>query len=81
MVQASPFCGKLNEDANAPLQNFLELCKTVTIRGVTVERYHAPSVSHFPLGEGETMVLPEQRSHQYVGQKETKNQPEVTNQA
>ena len=35
MVQDSPFCGKLNEDANAHLQNFLELCKTVTIRGVT----------------------------------------------
>ena len=29
MVQASPFCGKPNEDANAHLQNFLELCKTV----------------------------------------------------
>src|SRR6185437_9820765 len=26
MVQASPFCGKPNEDANAHLQNFLELC-------------------------------------------------------
>ena len=35
MVQASPFCGKPNEDANAHLQNFLELCKTITIRGVT----------------------------------------------
>ena len=30
MVQASPFCGKPNEDANAHLQNFLELSKTVT---------------------------------------------------
>ena len=37
IVQASPFCGKLNEDANAHLQNFLELCKTVTIRGVTAD--------------------------------------------
>ena len=35
MVQASPFYGKPNKDANAHLQNFLELCKTVTIRGVT----------------------------------------------
>ena len=33
MVQASPFCGKPNEDANSHLQNFLEICKTVTIRG------------------------------------------------
>ena len=31
MVQASPFYGKPNQDANAHLQNFLELCKTVTI--------------------------------------------------
>ena len=35
MVQASPFCGKPNEDTNPHLQNFLELCKTVTIRGIT----------------------------------------------
>ena len=35
MVQASPFCVKPNEDVNAHLQNFMELCKTVTIRGVT----------------------------------------------
>ena len=34
MVEASPFCGEPNEDANAYLQNFLELCKTVTIQGV-----------------------------------------------
>ena len=37
MVQASPFCGKPNKNANAHLQNFLELCKTVTIRGVTAD--------------------------------------------
>ena len=37
MVQASPFCGKPNEDANAHLQNFLELCKTVTIRGIAAD--------------------------------------------
>ena len=37
MVQASPFCGKPNEDTNALFQNFLELCKTVTIRGVTAD--------------------------------------------
>ena len=29
MVQASPLCGKPNEDVNAHLQNFLELCDTV----------------------------------------------------
>ena len=37
IVQASPFCGKLNEDANAHLQNFLELCDTVVIRGVAAD--------------------------------------------
>jgi hypothetical protein len=35
MVQASPFSGKPNEDANAHLQHFLEVCRTFTIRGVT----------------------------------------------
>ena len=37
MVQASPFCGKPNEDANAHLQNFLELCDTIVIRCVTAD--------------------------------------------
>jgi hypothetical protein len=31
MVQASPFYGKPNEDASAHLQQFLELCSTITI--------------------------------------------------
>jgi len=37
MVQASPFYGKPNEDANAHLQNFLELCDTFVIRGVAAD--------------------------------------------
>jgi len=37
MVQASPFCGKAHEDANANLQHFLEICNTFTIKGVTQE--------------------------------------------
>jgi len=37
MVQASQFCGKPNEDANAHMQNFLELCDTVVIRGVAAD--------------------------------------------
>ena len=32
MVQASPFCGKANEDASAHLQQFLELCSTFVIK-------------------------------------------------
>ena len=34
MVQASPFCGKANEDASAHLQQFLELYSTFVIKGV-----------------------------------------------
>jgi hypothetical protein len=39
MVQANPFSGKTNEDANAHLQHFLEVCRTFTIRGVTNDAY------------------------------------------
>ena len=35
MVQASPFYGKANEDASAHLQQFLELCSTFVIKGVS----------------------------------------------
>jgi len=35
MVQASQFCGLPSEDANAHLQNFLELCDTVVIKDIT----------------------------------------------
>ena len=37
MVQASPFCGKQNKDANAHLQTFLELCDTIVIRDVAAD--------------------------------------------
>ena len=37
MVQASPFCGRVNEDANAHLQQFLEICNTIVIRDVEPE--------------------------------------------
>ena len=35
MVQASPFCGKANEDASTHLQEFLELYSTFVIKGVS----------------------------------------------
>ena len=35
MVQASPFYGKANEDASAHLQQFLELCSTFDVKGVS----------------------------------------------
>ena len=37
MVQASSFCGKAHEDANAHLQHFLEICSIFTIKGVSQE--------------------------------------------
>ena len=35
MVQASPFYGKASEDANAHLQNFLEVSNTINPKGTT----------------------------------------------
>jgi hypothetical protein len=40
MVQASPFYGKALEDANAYLQNFLEVSSTINPRGTTMENIH-----------------------------------------
>jgi hypothetical protein len=40
IFQASPFCGKAHEDANALLQHFLEICSTFTIKGVSQEAIH-----------------------------------------
>ena len=37
MVQASPFCGKASEDANAHLQNFLEVSNTINTKGTTMD--------------------------------------------
>ena len=37
MVQASPFCGKASEDANAHLHNFLEVSNTINPRGTTLD--------------------------------------------
>jgi hypothetical protein len=37
MVQASPFCGKASEDANAHLHNFLEVSDTINPRGTTLD--------------------------------------------
>ena len=59
MVQASPFCGRANEDASAHLQQFLELCSTFVIKGISQDaiqlRLFPFSVLSF--GESEAVVL------------------------
>ena len=37
LVQASPFCGKASEDANAHLQHFLEVSNTINPKGTTMD--------------------------------------------
>jgi hypothetical protein len=37
MVQASQFCGKASEDANAHLRNFLEVSSTINPNGSTMD--------------------------------------------
>ena len=37
MVQVSPFCGKASKDANAHLQNFLELSNTINPKGTMMD--------------------------------------------
>nr|ABA94891.1 Transposable element protein, putative, Retrotrans_gag [Oryza sativa Japonica Group] len=35
MAHASPFCAKPNKDANAHLQQFLEICSTYIVKGIS----------------------------------------------
>jgi len=37
MIQASPFCGKASEDANAHLQNFLEVSSIINPKGTMMD--------------------------------------------
>ena len=56
MVHASPFCGRANEGASAHLQQFLELCSTFVIKGVSQDAIRL-CLFPFALGESEAMVL------------------------
>ena len=56
MVQASPFCGKAHEDANAHLQHFLEICSTFTIKGVSQEAIHLRLFPFYLLGKAKQWV-------------------------
>ena len=57
MVQASTFCGKANEDVIAHLQQFLELCCTFVIKGVSQDAIRLCLFLFSLLGESEAMVL------------------------
>jgi hypothetical protein len=56
MVQASPFCDKLNDDANAHLQNFLDLCETIIIRGVIADAIRLHLFSFSLMGKAKQWV-------------------------
>ena len=54
MVQASPFCGKASEDANAHLQNFLEVSSTINPRGTTMDNVRLRLFPFSLLGKAKT---------------------------
>ena len=54
MVQASPFCGKASEDANAHLQNFLEVSNTINPKGTTLDDVRLRLFSFSLLGKAKT---------------------------
>ena len=57
MVQASPFCGKANEHASVHLQQFLELCSTFVIKGVSQDAIRLRLFPFSLLGRAKAMVL------------------------
>ena len=54
MVQASLFCSKASEDANAHLQNFLEVSNTINPKGTTLDIVHLRLFSFSLLEKAET---------------------------
>jgi hypothetical protein len=54
MVQPSPFCGKASENANAHLQNFLEVSSTINPRGTTMENIQLLLFPFSLLGKAKT---------------------------
>ena len=54
MVQASPFCGKASKDANAHLQNFLEVSSTINPRGTTMDNVRLRLFPFSLLGKAKT---------------------------
>ena len=54
MVQSSPFCEKASEDANAHLQNFLEVSNTFNPRGTTLDDVRLHLLLFSLLGKAKT---------------------------
>ena len=54
MVQASPFCGKASEDANAHLQNFVEVSNTINPKGTTMDIVRLRLFPFSQLGKAKT---------------------------
>src|SRR6185369_3614244 len=54
MVQASPFCGKASEDANAHLQNFLEVSSIINPKGTMMDNIRLRLFPFSLLGKAKT---------------------------
>ena len=54
MVQASPFCGKASEHANAHLQNFLEVSNIINPKGTTMDNIRLQLFLFSLLGKAKT---------------------------
>ena len=67
MVQASPFCGKASEDANAHLQNFLEVSNTINPKGTTMDIVRLRLFPFSLLGKSQDVVLLQQGSFHDMG--------------
>src|SRR6185437_4487762 len=62
MVQASPFCGKASEDANAHLQNFLEVSNTINPKGTTLDDVRLRLFPFSLLGKAKTLFYSNKES-------------------
>ena len=67
MVRASPFYGKASEDANAHLQNFLEVSNTINPKGTMMDIIRLRLFPFSLLGKSQDMVLLQQGSFHDMG--------------
>src|SRR6185437_14652681 len=62
MVQASPFCEKASEDANAHIQNFLEVSNTINPKGTTMDVVRLRLFPFSLLGKAKTLFYSNKES-------------------